>query len=180
MTTSTQGSGESPPAAPAERHYWAYWTIPGAENLHGYRPGGYHLVDINDVYSNGRYQVVNKLGSGGFATIWLARDHQAERYVALKICRAESGDHMNREVAVLRTLTDAGAAVPEVFDVFEVEGINGKHSCYAMSVAACSLDDALEDEVLSIEMARAVCARIALIISTTHSIGYCHGGEDFP
>jgi tRNA A-37 threonylcarbamoyl transferase component Bud32 len=86
---------------------------------------------------------------------------------------------MNREVAALRALTDAGAAVPEVFDVFEVEGINGKHLCYAMSVSASSLDSVLRGYDMPIEIARAVCARIDLIISTIHSGGYCHGGEEF-
>jgi hypothetical protein len=179
ITNATHDEGESSPTAPEKRHYWAYWTISGAENLAGYRQGGYHLVSINDVYANGRYQVVNKLGSGGFATIWLARDHHTNSYVALKICRAEGNDHMSREVAALGALTNAGAPVPDVFDVFEVEGINGKHRCYAMSVSASSLDTALGYSVLSIEMARAVCARIALIISTIHASGYCHGGEGF-
>jgi hypothetical protein len=50
-----------------QKNTFGYWTISGAANLKGYRPGGYHLVNIRDVYSNGRYQVVNKLSSGGFA-----------------------------------------------------------------------------------------------------------------
>jgi hypothetical protein len=77
----------------------------------------------------------------------------------------------------LRALTAAGAAVPEVFDVFEVEGINGKHPCYAMSVSASSLDRALHNGVLPIEVARAICARMTLVISSIHSNGYCHGGK---
>ena len=35
--------------------------------------GGYHPVEINDVY-NGRYKVIRKLGWGHFSTVWLCQD----------------------------------------------------------------------------------------------------------
>ncbi|OJI82640.1 hypothetical protein ASPTUDRAFT_123786, partial [Aspergillus tubingensis CBS 134.48] len=33
----------------------------------------------------GRYRLVHKLGHGGHSTIWLARDLQNSRYVAVKV-----------------------------------------------------------------------------------------------
>jgi hypothetical protein len=44
------------------------------ERMRLYRPGGFHPVRLGDTFSDGRYQVHHKLGSGGFATVWLARD----------------------------------------------------------------------------------------------------------
>lgn len=40
-----------------------------------YEPGGYHPVEINDVFDD-RYLVLRKLGFGHFSTVWLCRDLQ--------------------------------------------------------------------------------------------------------
>jgi hypothetical protein len=42
------------------------------ENPARYCPGDYHPVAIGDVYQ-GRYQVMAKLGFGGYSTVWLAQ-----------------------------------------------------------------------------------------------------------
>lgn len=46
-----------------DRHYMPYIIT----------TGGYHPVEIGDLYSN-RYTVVRKLGWGHFSTVWLAKD----------------------------------------------------------------------------------------------------------
>lgn len=38
-----------------------------------YRPGGFHPVQIGDIY-NERYLVLSKLGYGLYSTVWLVRD----------------------------------------------------------------------------------------------------------
>ena len=45
-----------------------------AEPLEMYRKGGYHPTHLGDTFKDGRYKVIHKLGWGGYATIWLARD----------------------------------------------------------------------------------------------------------
>jgi hypothetical protein len=49
-----------------------------AESLHQYRPGGYHPIRLGDTLKAGRYQVLHKLGWGGYATVWLAKDHRSD------------------------------------------------------------------------------------------------------
>ena len=41
-----------------------------------------------DVYKNGRYKVVRKLGWGHFSTVWLVEDSQTGVLGALKVRRA--------------------------------------------------------------------------------------------
>lgn len=43
------------------------------EDFTRYCPGGYHPVRIGDVFSNGKYRVLRKLGYGVYSTVWLAR-----------------------------------------------------------------------------------------------------------
>jgi non-specific serine/threonine protein kinase len=41
-----------------------------------YRPGGYHPVHLGDVFNNGQYKVIRKLGNGSYSTVWFARDQK--------------------------------------------------------------------------------------------------------
>lgn len=59
------------------------------EDVERYRLGGLHPVHLNDRYDDGRYQIVHKLGAGGFSTVWLARDESEKKWVALKIVEAD-------------------------------------------------------------------------------------------
>jgi serine/threonine-protein kinase SRPK3 len=54
------------------------------ESSKDYRPGGYHPVEIGDLFNN-RYLVVQKLGWGHFSTVWLCKDMTHGTYVAMKV-----------------------------------------------------------------------------------------------
>ena len=68
------------------------------ENLEEYRVGGYHPTIIGDTFHGGRYEVAHKLGFGGSSTIWLARDRQLQKYVALKILAAHEAESNEAEI----------------------------------------------------------------------------------
>ncbi|KJZ76458.1 hypothetical protein HIM_04187 [Hirsutella minnesotensis 3608] len=50
-----------------------YHWIDGAENLDKYPEGGYHPIEIGNILHD-RYHIVDKLGCGGWSTVWLALD----------------------------------------------------------------------------------------------------------
>lgn len=50
------------------------------EGIRDYKKGGYHPVNIGDIY-NDRYRVEAKLGWGHFSTVWLATDLKSVRSV---------------------------------------------------------------------------------------------------
>lgn len=66
-----------------------YKPIQAVEKLESYRVGGYHPIAIGDQLHD-RYRVVHKLGHGTYSTIWLAQDQKLNRYVAVKVCTADS------------------------------------------------------------------------------------------
>lgn len=55
-----------------------------AEESLKYLIGYYHPTHIGQIF-NQRYEVVHKLGQGGFSTVWLAQDIESGKAVALKI-----------------------------------------------------------------------------------------------
>lgn len=115
----------------------------GCEDLEKYCPGGYHPVVIGDELSNGRYSIVHKLGSGGSAVVWLARDKESDRLVALKILTAESSQH-GRELQTHKYLQAKCSSfdsiqVAPLRNHFSVQGINGDHICLVFDILGPSI-----------------------------------------
>ena len=44
------------------------------EDPNDYKKGGYHPVQVGELYKDGRYKVIRKLGWGHFSTVWLVQD----------------------------------------------------------------------------------------------------------
>lgn len=123
------------------------------ESLHDYKNGGYHPVQIGDIYksSNCEYQVVRKLGWGHFSTVWLARStNKNGSFVALKIVKSSPNYHeaAEDEIQILKLL---GSGAPEdmlesfngdegqnhimkLHDNFEIAGPHGTHICMVFEV----------------------------------------------
>ena len=47
-----------------------------SEDMAQYRSGGYHPIHLGDTMHGGRYKIVQKLGWGRDATVWLAEDRR--------------------------------------------------------------------------------------------------------
>jgi serine/threonine-protein kinase SRPK3 len=153
-----------------------------------YEPGGYHPVIIDDLLHN-RSRIVDKLGYGGYSTIWLARDETVKRYVAVKI-GISSPSLPRREIEVLRALhssksdshahagsaMDTCTALPSVLDAFDIHGPNRTHACYTLTPAQGSLKEASFTRLFPIQVARALAARLATAVASVHSRGFVHGG----
>ncbi|EPE04315.1 protein kinase domain-containing protein [Ophiostoma piceae UAMH 11346] len=175
----------APSQAVSEPMTLQYNWIDGAECPDGYYHGGYHPVSIGDVLKR-RYRIVDKLGHGGYSTVWLAHDDDAQRFVALKISTGGPGsDCLTRETKTLRDLAHAPTLAqgvhpgrhlfPTVLDAFQVIGPNGTHSCYTTAPARDSIRLAAEFRLFQLPVARALAGAIVQAVSYIHSRGYVHG-----
>ncbi|KAL1874472.1 hypothetical protein Daus18300_003490 [Diaporthe australafricana] len=97
----------------------------GYEDVDRYRPGGFHPVDIGDKIA--QYTVLHKLGSGGFATVWLVQSSDSNRpgYYALKILCADASGTKSNEQKVMRHLgLHDHPSVAKILDSFDITGPN--------------------------------------------------------
>ncbi|XP_062247644.1 SRSF protein kinase 1a isoform X1 [Platichthys flesus] len=111
------------------------------EDPNDYCKGGYHHVKVGDLY-NGKYHVIRKLGWGHFSTVWLARDIQAKRFVAMKVVK--SAEHYTEtavdEIKLLRSVRNSDTNDPnremvvQLLDDFKISGVNGTHVCMVFEV----------------------------------------------
>lgn len=172
---------------PNESQLPPYQPLDGVENLNYYHAGGFHPVHLEDEFCDGRYRVIHKLGHGSYSVVWLAKDQQTHRYVALKILRAEASPSSN-EGRILHILQEHRSQQPypqgveyvtTLVDEFDIDGANGRHKCLVSELAGYSIADSKTQSyvwLFPIEVARAISAKVILGVQFLHSSGIIHGG----
>jgi serine/threonine-protein kinase SRPK3 len=175
--------GEGKIEAPLEPTYMLP-SFDDVEEIEAYHPGGHHPVAIGDRVG-GQYKIIHKLGYGGFGTVWLARDTQEQRYVALKIIMARSStDAMKKDLKILKHLAKhverPGANFIDLpIEDFWITGPNGKHLCIVSEVAGPSLAHLTRTYSTKIDPvdARRMALQIAQCLAFLHSkkVSVAHG-----
>jgi serine/threonine-protein kinase SRPK3 len=112
------------------------------EDSEDYCKGGYHPVQVGEQYKDGKYTIVRKLGWGHFSTVWLSKDNDTGKHVALKVVR--SAAHYTEtaldEIKLLNKVVDANknhpgrAHVVSLLDSFNHKGPHGMHVCMVFEV----------------------------------------------
>jgi serine/threonine-protein kinase SRPK3 len=165
-----------------------FYGYPCVELIGYYRIGGYHPIHIDDVLHS-RYRIVNKLGNGSYATVWLVEDLDSGRYAALKVLAAKVSND-NSEVEILRHLkqrqlndgdTNCQEFLMEFLDDFKVEGPNGTHQCIVTEVLGPGIAEDVEEiygeEQYPMEIAKTIVAQLRRGVADLHSCGVVHGGK---
>lgn len=165
-----------------EPAHFEFKQLPGVERLEKYRPGGYHPIRVGDVIDD-RYDVVFKLGFGGYSTTWLVWDRHTAENVALKVAVAYADPRESEILAFLEmdeetTLKHPGRAlVLPVLDRFILSSPNGAHACYTTTAAMCCLRQAKMYGMFPVQSARSLAAQLILCLDYVHSRGVVHGGK---
>ena len=156
------------------------------EDLEEYDQGGHHPVHLHDrIGPDLRYRVIHKLGSGGFANVWLCQDMglvDTISYVALKIVNADNtgDDCFETKLGLLRETISAdqqeGICLP--LNEFNIHGPNGIHLCFVYPLlgpkVSLGLHNAGTDPDKSL---RRICYRLVRTLDAIHQAGLCHNGQ---
>ncbi|KAK2750101.1 hypothetical protein FQN57_004593 [Myotisia sp. PD_48] len=134
--------GSAFPSTPSERVI--------VEEPDYYKTGGFHPISLGDTFHHNQYTILRKLGYGQYSTVWLARDSNYDRFVALKVLRADcySGPRDIFEKAILAKISEASRQsshegrkyVSHLLDQFKHSGPNGDHVCLVFDVLGHHLD----------------------------------------
>ena len=128
-------------------------------------------VDVDQV---AHFDLIERLGSGGFGTVWRALDTKLDREVAVKISQRR---HVSGNAAA-EFLREARAAAqlqhPNIVATFEV-GQDGPITFIATQlVEGPTLKERLDGRAMSAASAAELCATIALAADYAHNEGVIH------
>ncbi|HEX3599751.1 MAG TPA: bifunctional serine/threonine-protein kinase/formylglycine-generating enzyme family protein [Lacipirellulaceae bacterium] len=122
----------------------------------------------------GRFELIEQLGAGSFGSVWLARDNELDRTVAIKVPRQRAMSVADQEQFFREARAAAQLRHPNIVSVHEV-GRDGD-TIYIVSdfVSGKTLDDWLVDRRITALDAATLCARIADALQHAHEQGVVH------
>ncbi|MEO1526104.1 MAG: serine/threonine-protein kinase [Planctomycetota bacterium] len=137
---------------------------------------------IEDRSVGAKYTLLRKLGQGGLGTVWLARDENLNRYVAVKELTAEpqAGDvaleHFRREAEITGRLEHPGIVPIYQYGSDEKTG----RAFYAMRfLGRRTLQDAIDEHHERLESGsedKMLLHRLlSSFVNVCHSVGHAHG-----
>lgn len=124
----------------------------------------------------GRYRIVQRVGSGAFATVWLGADDTLDALVAIKVLADNWAHHPDiraRFVQEARMMRRADS--PRIVRILDIDELPDGRPYLVMPYAAGgTLADRLADGPLPVQQALAVGAEIADAVAELHRIGVLH------
>jgi serine/threonine protein kinase len=122
-----------------------------------------------------RYRLEEQIGSGGMATVYLARDLRHERNVALKLMHPDLSAHMGLERFLQEIQIAANLTHPHIVPVHDSGSIDGQPYYVMPYVDGESLRDRLEREgQLAVGDALAIARDVAEALTYAHDRGVVH------
>ena len=125
---------------------------------------------------NNRYEVLEKIGNGGMATVYKAKCHVLNRYVAIKILRdefttdSEFIKKFNTEAQSAASLTH-----PNIVSIFDVGNEDNLYYIVMELIQGKTLKDIIiEDGILSWKWSVNIAIQIASALETAHKHNIIH------
>ncbi len=121
------------------------------------------------------YEILQPLGAGTLAEVWLAKDKRLQRRVALKILRT---DFVRDPSQVLRFEQEARAASklshPNIVTIYEIGESGGIHFIAQEFVDGVTLRRRLADGLMPLHAVLEIAIQVAAALSAAHKAGIIH------
>ncbi len=128
------------------------------------------------VFINDRYEIIDKVGTGGMADVYKAKDHRLNRFVAVKILKAEfSNDKTFVEKFRAEAQSAAGLSHPNVVNVYDVGDEEDMHYIVMELVEGITLKSFIERKgKLDVKEAVGIAIQIAQGMEAAHGNHIVH------
>ena len=123
-----------------------------------------------------RYEIISRIGSGGMADVYKARDHKLDRLVAVKVMKAEFSEDKGF-IAKFRKEAQAaaGLAHPNVVNVYDVGEDNGIYYIVMELVQGITLKDYITRKgKLTVREATSIAIQVSLGLEAAHKSNIVH------
>lgn len=128
------------------------------------------------MFISDRYEIIGKVGSGGMADVYKARDHKLNRFVAVKILKPEYGDDKKFvEKFHQEARSAAGLSHPNIVNVYDVAEDEGLHYIVMELIEGITLKKFIERKGrLEIREAIGIAIQIAQGMEAAHANHIIH------
>ena len=123
-----------------------------------------------------RYEILSKVGLGGMADVYKAKDHILGRTVAIKVLKAEFSEDINF-VTKFRTEAQSAAGLehPNIVNIYDVGSENGMHFIVMEYVEGITLKTYVEKKgQLAFKEATSIAIQVARGIEAAHNKNITH------
>lgn len=123
-----------------------------------------------------RYEILEKIGTGGMSDVYKAKCHKLNRYVAIKVLKQEFSENANF-VSKFRVEAQAAAGLmhPNIVNVYDVGEENGIYYIVMELVEGITLKKYIEKKArLSVKEAVSIAIQISMGIEAAHNNHIIH------
>ena len=123
-----------------------------------------------------RYEILEKIGTGGMSDVYKAKDHKLNRFVAVKVLKQEFSENANF-VSKFRIEAQAAAGLmhPNIVNVYDVGEENGVYYFVMELVEGITLKKYIEKKArLSVKEAISIAIQVSMGIETAHNNHIIH------
>ena len=123
-----------------------------------------------------RYEILEKIGTGGMSDVYKAKCHKLNRYVAVKVLKQEFGDNANFESKFrIEAQAAAGLMQPNIVNVYDVGEENDIHYIVMELVEGITLKKYIEKKArLSYKEAVSIAIQVSMGIEAAHNNHIIH------
>ena len=123
-----------------------------------------------------RYEVVSRIGSGGMADVYKAKDHKLNRFVAMKVLKPEFSADTNFIRKFQREAqAAAGLAHPNVVNVFDVGEDHGVNYIVMELVEGITLKEYISKKgKLTVKEATSIAIQVSMGLEAAHNRNIVH------